>query len=579
MFILMLLAEKLKGIDGSLSMGRCSYTWEELDGEKQCSRNTLEDSDKYCIFHDPSPDKNRDLFKEKLKEQMKSKIEKNKFIGYYFPEDVDFFGQKFKTDADFRGATFHDIDFEGKIFQGDADFRGATFHGISNFRDAIFQNTTKFSGAAFQNAYFEEATFQSTVLFIGATLKAADFRGATFKDTNFSGVTFQGDADFRGATFQSTADFPESTFQDTAIFFKAIFHNANFSKATLKAANFMEAEFQGYAEFDMSVFSSTADFRKAEFQDAYFSKATFQNANFRNTIFLGDIDFSEAVFYQIADFENCKIADFGNGKKEKRMNLENAKFHDELFLINIKRNQKNDSREAPIFDFKGTRFSNKTRIENINLEKALFKNSRAELVDFSGAEFPKEIWEEKLLKKRFAYKGVEDEAFTNEEQDYCPKNWIEVRDIYKKLKQAHVSYGILEKAENFGYKEWECRRKSKSIVINILYAIFLKYFLWYGKKPWRLLISAGIIILLFSGIYLATGIEIYDQELDEYKDFDSFTAPWERCLYFSVITFTTVGYGDVHPHSTWARRFAMIEAIIGVSMIAFFVATFARRFI
>jgi hypothetical protein len=108
---------------------------------------------------------------------------------------------------------------------------------------------------------------------------------------------------------------------------------------------------------------------------------------------------------------------------------------------------------------------------------------------------------------------------------------------------------------------------------------FYKYWLCYGKKPWCLLLSASIIILLFSGIYWATGIEIYDQELDEYKNFDSFAAPLERCLYFSVITFTTVGYGDIHPHSRGARIWVMIEAAIGVFMIAFFVATFAKRFI
>jgi hypothetical protein len=45
-----------------------------------------------------------------------------------------------------------------------------------------------------------------------------------------------------------------------------------------------------------------------------------------------------------------------------------------------------------------------------------------------------------------------------------------------------------------------------------------------------------------------------------------------------VITFTTVGYGDIHPYSIWARRFAMVEAALGVFMMAFFVATFARRF-
>ena len=43
-------------------MGRCSYTWKELDQEKRCQKETWEGSDEYCIFHDPSPEKDVDLF-------------------------------------------------------------------------------------------------------------------------------------------------------------------------------------------------------------------------------------------------------------------------------------------------------------------------------------------------------------------------------------------------------------------------------------------------------------------------------------------------------------------------------------
>lgn len=40
--------------------------------------------------------------------------------------------------------------------------------------------------------------------------------------------------------------------------------------------------------------------------------------------------------------------------------------------------------------------------------------------------------------------------------------------------------------------------------------------------------------------------------------------PWQNLVYYSYITLTTAGYGDVLPATLWARSFASLEAIIGV---------------
>ena len=48
-------------------------------------------------------------------------------------------------------------------------------------------------------------------------------------------------------------------------------------------------------------------------------------------------------------------------------------------------------------------------------------------------------------------------------------------------------------------------------------------------------------------------------------------------FYFSLITFTTLGYGDFRPLEGWGRILAGSEAFIGAFMMALFVYTFARR--
>ena len=49
------------------------------------------------------------------------------------------------------------------------------------------------------------------------------------------------------------------------------------------------------------------------------------------------------------------------------------------------------------------------------------------------------------------------------------------------------------------------------------------------------------------------------------------------CLYFSVVTFTTLGYGDFQPVVGLSRFFVSLESIIGAITMALFVYTFARR--
>jgi len=251
-------------------MGMCSYTWKERDPgkgwiEKRCQKETWGDSDEFCIFHDPSPEKDVDLFKEKLEEQMKSETERHNFVGYYFPVNWDFSGKEFEITADFSRATFQGTAyFIGATFQ-DADFSRATFQD-ADFSRATFQGTAYFSRATFQDAYFSRATFQDAY-FSRATFQDADFSRATFQDADFSRATFQ-DADFREATFQD-ADFREATFQDA--YFRAITVKESF--------NFNPEEVSGIIDLQESKFffsgSITINLEKAKFHHAHLQDVAF----------------------------------------------------------------------------------------------------------------------------------------------------------------------------------------------------------------------------------------------------------------------------------------------------------------
>jgi hypothetical protein len=81
------------------------------------------------------------------------------------------------------------------------------------------------------------------------------------------------------------------------------------------------------------------------------------------------------------------------------------------------------------------------------------------------------------------------------------------------------------------------------------------------------LLTMSALLLSFASIYRVVGLTV------------SADPPGARpcrdpgaCLYFAVITWTTVGYGDLTPTHA-ARPFAALEAVIGYLFMAFFIPT------
>ena len=52
---------------------------------------------------------------------------------------------------------------------------------------------------------------------------------------------------------------------------------------------------------------------------------------------------------------------------------------------------------------------------------------------------------------------------------------------------------------------------------------------------------------------------------------------WFNAYYFSVITLTTVGYGDITPHTKFGKLFTTFYILVGVGIITSFISATARR--
>jgi len=97
----------------------------------------------------------------------------------------------------------------------------------------------------------------------------------------------------------------------------------------------------------------------------------------------------------------------------------------------------------------------------------------------------------------------------------------------------------------------------------------------YGERPVRVLVASVLIILVCGMFYSSPYAEL------SYRA-DPAPTGWSLMdgLYFSTITFTTLGFGDMYPayHHQLTRCIAMAEAVSGACLMALFVVALSKRY-
>jgi len=77
-------------------------------------------------------------------------------------------------------------------------------------------------------------------------------------------------------------------------------------------------------------------------------------------------------------------------------------------------------------------------------------------------------------------------------------------------------------------------------------------------------LCASVSLYLLMGLTWMTFYLIVEQLAPgSFKMAEEKTANWANLLYYSFVTLTTLGYGDIVPVSMWARTLAIVEAIAG----------------
>jgi hypothetical protein len=398
--------------------------------------------------------------------------------------------------------------------------------------NSVFGNATDFSNTQFK--------------------KPVDFRGTSFLDiSDFRGVSFGGDADFWSVSFDGGANFGYASFEGNSDFGYASFDSgANFGSASFDGyADFGYASFDGYSYFGYASFEGNSNFRDADFGgDTGFEFASFSDdANFENTDFGGYANFEVTSFSGRAYFTYANFsddADFKSASFSEGVNFWHATFGDDAYFWHV-------------------HFCGNTYFDSASFGgDAEFTSAEFDEVDFSNTAFSQMflLHDADFKRIKVSWSSLKDlHSFDGLTYIKLIKNFREMEQ-FKDADDAYYQYRRQSQAN----KEWSFSKLSD---------IFMWLSCGYGVKPWRTAAWAVAIVLIFTPFYFWRGgiKRLKENNEDEKQDVSLYDA-----FYFSMTTFTTLGYGDLYPADRYRMAAVVIEGLVGWLILALFLVTLAN---
>jgi uncharacterized protein YjbI with pentapeptide repeats len=332
---------------------------------------------------------------------------------------------------------------------------------------------------------------------------------------------------FRGFVFPEDISFEEMEFDTDANFE----HTGFYGKA-----NFEDAHFSGQAKFFKAQFSMEANFKGAQFSvgaNFYFSRFSGK-AGFRSAEFFGEANFSHSHLSKRANFENTRFS--------MRADFHCTQFSGEVYF------------GAAIF-YGGTTFKDADFKGNSNFQDVIFK-------DFN----------------------------------QCNMTNTSFYNVYDLLEYLAVNRKKIKRPIGIKYLHEKCKPILGDTTVSRLpilsrevrddvYLMSFKekhprlHFLWWlfadcGRSIWRWAVWSLGFALTFAIIFNAY---YQDYNLNFQSIYISPDHPFLSFLYYSFVTFTTLGFGDIVPNNGWIQFWVALEVIIGYVMLGGLISILANK--
>ncbi len=465
--------------------------------------------------------------------------------------DVTFAAARFRADGDGH-VSFVDTDVvtdaEGTVTFADSRFAASgtghvrfdetSWYGRVSFADSIFRSETSFRNQRCDGTTdlsFAGGRMESSFAFTAAdwTQGQFDFSGATFRrKPDFLGEPNGRSTEFtnseRTPVFGERVDCRDTTFLAGVDLSDAILPaDASFDRADLSSADFVNSDFTGDED------ASQASFERADLSGANLSRAVLVGASFEGA------RLSRA---HLLDANLVGTALYGALLGDARINRK-TQFWPETETNGWR--QLLCSPTEPVLR-RSSLQRLKTGARGGTLPYCVYDPRYPHSNEDVASDCAVTSEADAVEKAAETYGTLESVARENSLSRLASQCFLGRKDIQLRKYRREANWQMV------------CRSIVPSVVAR------------YGESPWRVLGTGTLTVVLCGLAYWAFDlIEQIGGESGSISLFDG--------LYFSALTFTTLGYGDFRPTTRGGQVLAVAETASGVILLAILVFVFGRR--
>jgi len=220
----------------------------------------------------------------------------------------------------------------------------------------------------------------------------------------------------------------------------------------------------------------------------------------------------------------------------------------------------------------------KADLRSANLRESKLAGADLLGANLDGADLDLASWGENCVIRSHALA----DQLTSQGDEIGPQaQYQQAVEIYRNIRQRYEASGVTDIAGQFFYNEMVCKRmQMPKWSIRRFWSWLVDIICGYGEDPIRVLGFSVAVVLGCAVMFCLTGIghgdNIYAFHLT--NGFSEDLEIFAISVYYSIVTFTTLGYGDMVALG-WGKGLAAMEAFAGVFLNSMFLLTFAKKMV
>ncbi|TKX73897.1 hypothetical protein EXE46_12010 [Halorubrum sp. GN11_10-6_MGM] len=479
------------------------------------------------------------------------------------------------------------LDISSSRFEGQLSLSTTIEEGldgdIARFEDDVTVMRTSVGGpATFSNATFgRDALFQLCELGGACTFDDAEFA----EDASFAQTTVEGPASFETITVGGMANFDGVYFRSGAAFFGSTFaeltclgtRTGDESIVDLRSCDIADGSIALPDDGDIAYDLANATLGAVDLSTGLGEASgvdLFEHFRFANTSFdgfdFGDYkqELAEANWQLHTTVDGPEFANPGRQDLIDALSVE-----DEL-------DETDDRLDGELFD----------EVDHVGMIREQTGLDRGVIEEIADAEEASEM-----------PTGEELYEMTGEEEFRETTTPADLENTYLKAKNGADQVGDRHVAAQFFVQEMKYRRAKNYQFVRDpdqdLGVRFVSAGKWlgnyllhqscgYGERLWRVIYASVVVVLGWSLMYATltegTSGDAAGLTTEGLDSLSQLATPegadiMVKNLYFSIVTFTTLGYGDIQPVGTLSRFLAGLESFLGALLVALVVFVLGRR--